>query len=61
MAEQAPGAMLPNLALALDLGVKVRASGQHCHPTLSFYTAIDCHSLGIHILILLSLLSFQSK
>ena len=56
MAEQDPGAMLPNLALALDLGVKVRASGQHCHPTLSFYTAIDCHSLGIHILILLALL-----
>jgi hypothetical protein len=29
--------------------------------TLSFYTVIDCHSLGIYTVILLSLLSFAVK
>jgi hypothetical protein len=33
----------------------------HCHSTLSFYTAIEYHSLGIHTVILLPLLSFSVK
>jgi hypothetical protein len=34
--------------------------GRHCHSTLSL-AVIDCHSLGIYILILLPLLSFLPK
>ena len=42
-------------------GTGEASRGRHCHSTLSL-TVVGCHSLGIHILVLLSLLSFpQSK
>ena len=44
---------------ALVTGTKVGSPGRHCHSTLSL-TVIDCHSLGIGALILLSSLPFSA-
>jgi hypothetical protein len=45
----------------VDFGLQNTASpGRHCHSTSSL-TAVDCHSLGIYILILLLLLSLAVK
>jgi hypothetical protein len=39
---------------------QVSSPGRHCHSALSL-TAVDCHSLGIYLLILLPLLSFSAE
>ena len=48
-------ATCPALKLAAD---GAASPGRHCHSTLPL-TAIGCHSVGIHTLILLSLLSLS--
>ena len=45
---------------AIPMDAAWRSPGRHCHSTLSS-TIIDCHSLGMHMIILLPLLSFSVK
>jgi hypothetical protein len=64
-ASAAPPAVDASIALAaaavsLSLGSAMPSPGRHCHSTPSL-TVIDCHSFGIHRLILLSLLSFSGE
>ena len=48
-------------AMCAQLAAALQAShGRYCHSTLSL-TGVDYHSLAIHTLILLSLLSFSAK